>query len=111
MTVSPSQPLCIGVIGLGFMGATHIRAYHSAAAAGIPCSLVAVADRMRERLNGRFAAPPTGNLDTGASEQVFDPGEVRGYIDPRELLEDRRIHAVSICTHTDTHVDLGVAAL
>lgn len=109
MSETASTPLGIGVIGLGFMGCTHVRAYQSAAAAGLGCKLVAVADRSAERLCGR--AFVTGNIDTGSSEQLFDPAIVRGYLDPRELLTDPRIHAVSICTHTDTHVDLAIAAL
>ncbi len=103
------RPIGIGVIGLGFMGCTHVRAYQAAAGAGMPCTLVAVADRSAERLSGR--AFVQGNIDTGGGEQLFDAGRVRPYIDPRELLSDPRVDAVSICTHTDTHVDLGVAAL
>lgn len=109
MSDSSSDTLGIGVVGLGFMGCTHVRAYQSAAAAGLPCKLIAVADRSAERLCGR--AFVQGNIDTGSSEQLFDPARVRGYLDPRELLTDPRIHAVSICTHTDTHVDLAIAAL
>jgi predicted dehydrogenase len=101
--------LNIGVIGLGFMGCTHVRAYKSATAAGLPCALIAVADRSAERLSGRIAT--IGNLGSTSTEQLFDPSRVRGYVDPRELLTDPNIHAVSICTYTDTHVDLGVAAL
>jgi predicted dehydrogenase len=99
----------IGVIGLGFMGCTHIRAYHAAAASGFPCRLIAVADRSAERLSG--SVPCIGNLGSKSDERLFDPAHVRGYLDPRELLSDPAIHAVSICTYTDTHVDLGVAAL
>jgi predicted dehydrogenase len=108
-TAQPVQPLGIGVIGLGFMGCTHVRSYQSAAAAGFPCKLVAVADRSAERLSGR--AFVQGNIDTGSAEQLFDPARVRGYVDPRELVTDPRVDAVSICTHTDTHVDLAIAAL
>lgn len=109
MSESTPETLGIGVIGLGFMGCTHVRAYQYAAAAGLGCKLIAVADRSVERLNGR--AFVSGNIDTGSSEQLFDPARMRGYLDPRELLTDPRIHAVSICTHTDTHVDLAIAAL
>ncbi len=104
-----ADTLNIGVIGLGFMGCTHVRAYQSAAAAGLPCTLTAVADRSAERLCGSVAT--IGNLGSTSTEQLFDPSRVRGYVDPRQLLTDPTIHAVSICTYTDTHVDLGVAAL
>jgi predicted dehydrogenase len=109
MSDTSSRPLGIGVIGLGFMGCTHVRCYQSAAAAGVACKLISVADRSAERLSGR--AFVYGNIDTGSAEQLFDPATCRGYLDPREMLTDPRVDAVSICTHTDTHVDLAVAAL
>ena len=100
----------VGVIGLGFMGRTHITAYKSAAEAGYACRVVAVCDRMEARLSGRVSA--TGNFETGGEDdQLFDPTRVRGYTDPEGLLEDPAVHLVSICTHTDTHVDLAVRAL
>lgn len=99
----------VGVIGLGFMGRTHVRAYQAAAAAGLPCYLVAVCDRNEPNLRGDGAA--SGNLGTGAQGPLFDPAQVRGYRDAPELLADDRVGLVSICTYTDTHVDLAVAAL
>lgn len=109
MSDAIGSPIGLGVIGLGFMGCTHVRAYQAAATSGLECKLVAVADRSAERLNGR--AFVQGNIDTGSGEQLFDPSHVRGYLDPRQLLTDPRVSAVSICTHTDTHVDLAIAAL
>lgn len=109
--MSESKPLRVGVVGLGFMGCTHVRAYQAAAKDGL-CKLVAVADKSAERLCG--SAPVLGNIDTGAeggSEQLFDPRSVRGYVDPRQLLTDPDVDVVSICTHTDTHVDLAAGAL
>lgn len=101
-------PVGVGVIGLGFMGSTHVRAYQAAALHGL-CELVAVADKSAERLTGKpFSARST---TTGENTRIFDPAKVRGYYDPRELLDNPRVHLVSICTHTDTHVDLAVAAL
>lgn len=99
----------VGVVGLGFMGTTHVQAYQAAAKAGWPCRLVAVADKSAERLTGR--ASGAGNIGTGTPEQIFDPAQVRCYFDPRQVLEDPNVHLVSVCTHTDTHVDLAIAAL
>lgn len=108
--MSEARSIGIAVVGLGFMGSTHIRAYQAAAKDGVPCRLVAVADRSADRLSGRPSGP--GNLDTGAStELLFDPKQVRAYFDPREAFGDPDVDAVSICTHTDTHVDLAIAAL
>jgi len=99
----------VGIIGLGFMGATHYRAYQSAHEAGFQCKVVAVSDRSPERLGGRVDV--LGNIETGHGERLFDPTQVRTSKEPRELLSDHRVHLVSICTHTETHVDLAIAAL
>jgi predicted dehydrogenase len=99
----------IGVIGLGFMGHTHIGAYASAQAAGFDCRLVAVSDRDAARLTGESAGE--GNIATGSQERLFDPATVKGYTDAAGLLADPAVHLVSICTHTDTHVPLALAAL
>lgn len=102
-------PINVGVIGLGFMGSTHVRCYQAAEAAGLPCRLAAVADRDPARLTG--AAATTGNIGTGAADRLFDPAGVRTFTDPLALIADPWIDAVSICTHTKTHVELALAAL
>jgi predicted dehydrogenase len=105
-----SQPLGVAVIGLGFMGRTHIAAYNAAAAAGLPCRLVAVCDASPERLSG--SGPSMGNLATGAEgKPLFDPASVRVQTDPERVFADPDVHIVSICTYTDTHVPLALRAL
>jgi predicted dehydrogenase len=100
----------VGVIGLGFMGRTHIAAYTAAAEAGHACTLVAVCDQDAARLSGTVEA--SGNFDTGGeAEQIFDPAVAKGTTDPAELFADPAVQLVSICTHTDTHVDLALEAL
>jgi predicted dehydrogenase len=106
--VSP-QPVGIGVIGLGFMGRTHFAAWQAAQRDGLACRLVAVADGERARLDGRAQA--TGNLATGASELLFDPRQLFATERASELLARPDVQAVSICTPTDTHVELALAAL
>src|SRR5690606_16538529 len=105
----PSNPIRVGVIGLGFMGQTHLRAYAAANLSGRACEVVAVCDRRPERLAGRAGA--AGNIATGADRPAFDPARVRAFSDPIELIERAEVDLVSICTHTDTHADLAVAAL
>jgi predicted dehydrogenase len=102
----------VGVIGLGFMGATHIAAYQSAAAAQYPCKLLAVCDRKPHRRNGQMW-DVGGNAvsDVSAQKLAFDPALVAGYESPEALLNDERIDLVSICTRTDTHVQLAAAAV
>lgn len=105
-----TRPPGVGIIGLGFMGRTHLKAYRRAAAAGFANRLVAVADADAERRQGRSAGP--GNLEREAcDERLFAPEEVRGHADPAELLADPEVDVVSICTPTASHVPLAMAAL
>jgi predicted dehydrogenase len=97
----------VGVIGLGVMGGTHIGAYARAAAAGWACAVTAVCDEDAKRRAGDF--PGAANLPTGAV--AFDPKSVRAYADPTEMFADREIDLIDICTPTDSHVDLAIAAL
>jgi predicted dehydrogenase len=104
-----TTPIGVGVVGLGFMGRTHLRAYQAAAAAGLPCELVAVCDQNRSNLEAKTA--PAGNLATGAGAADFDPAKVRGYTQLDEMLADPRVGLVSVCTYTDSHVDVAIRAL
>jgi predicted dehydrogenase len=104
-----TDPIGIGVVGLGFMGRTHIGAYTSARTAGVANQLVAVADARVARLSGEDAVE--GNLGDTAVERLFDPQATRGYERPEDLFADEAVQLVSICTPTDTHVDLALAAL
>lgn len=99
----------VGVIGFGFMGQTHVRAYQLAASQGLPVALAAVADLSGAALTGRAFAK--GNIDTGTAEQVFDPGAVRTYPTAEALLSDSDLDLVSVCTPTDTHARVAKAAL
>jgi predicted dehydrogenase len=100
----------VGVVGLGFMGRTHVAAYRAANAAGHANRLVAVCDSDAQRRRG--LAGGGGNLQTGAEvERLFDPSQVRAFESAAELFADREVELVSICTHTTTHVELALAAL
>lgn len=109
MTPAPA-PVGVGVIGLGFMGRTHLGAYRAAVDAGHPNRLVAVCDKDPARFkSGGFAR---GNIEQDAGDEpLFDPDATAIYGAPADLLADDAVQLVSICTHTDTHVDLAVQAL
>lgn len=111
MTAARSQTIGVGVIGLGFMGRTHVAAYQAAARDGFPCRVVAVCDPDPARRAG-LAPAEAGNISTGAAgERLFDPAQVRGHETAQGLLADPAVHLVSVCTYTDSHVDLALAAL
>ena len=96
----------VGVIGLGFMGRTHLGAYSRLAG----CELVAVADRDAGRLAGEVASG--GNFDTGGeSEQLFDPAVVSTFEDALELIDHPEVQLVSVTTPTPTHRALAHAVI
>ena len=100
----------VGVVGIGFMGSTHVRAWRAAEQAGLPCRLAAVCDTQAERLSGRAEA--TGNIDLGGDDAVlFDPARILATARLDELLADPAVDAVSVCTRTDTHVEVALAAI
>lgn len=100
----------VGVIGLGLMGRTHVEAYRAASRSGRACRLVAVADPNADRLTGRIDV--AGNLQSAAGDEpLFDPRVVRASTDAQRVLDDPEVELVSICTPTDTHVDLARRAV
>ncbi len=100
----------VGIVGLGFMGRTHLGAYKSARARGFANELVAVCDADPERRAGRPGGQ--GNIEAlSVPELMFDPASVRAYASPFDLFADGGVELVSICTHTDSHVELALAAL
>jgi predicted dehydrogenase len=101
--------LLIGILGFGFMGRTHLRAYAAAAAAGHRCRVIAVCDADAGALSP--AGGPEGNLGAAGAGAALDSSLVSTTTDPQQLLDDPRIGLVSICTPTDTHVDLAIRAL
>lgn len=107
--MAASPPLHVGVIGLGFMGRTHLAAYQSAARDGLGVRVAAVADpRVAEIVKGASAG---GNLNTGAVSGPLVGADVRLFTSPGDLIADPDVSLVSICTPTDTHADLAIAAL
>lgn len=105
-----TRAIGVGVVGLGFMGRTHVEAYRAADAAGFANRLVAVCDASPERRAG--AAFQGGNITQGSGAQrLFDPALVRACERFDDLLADERVELVSICTPTKSHVDLAVRAL
>ncbi len=110
----------VGIIGLGFMGRTHLAAYQAAREAGLDVRVVGIADRRFAEVwsdpslaaGGARGEGGGGNFETGASrDKLFDPSEVTTYADDAALLADERFDLVSVCTPTDTHVDVATRAL
>jgi len=94
----------IGVLGLGFMGSTHVRALQDIPGA----ALAAVFSIDEKQLTGDFSAVQ-GNL--GGPGEKFDFSAVRPYRQIEELLADAEVDAVDICLPTWLHSDVAVEAL
>ncbi len=109
MSESPinDQTISVGIIGYGFMGQTHARAYQQAQRDGFGCQLKAVADTsLSSFADAQLAA---GNLDVGSP--AIDYTGVALFEDSKDVIESPDIDLVSICTHTDSHVSLAMKAL
>jgi predicted dehydrogenase len=92
------------------MGRVHLDAYASAARAGERCRVVAVSDRNAERL--RSSAGVAGNVPAGtANPAALDLADVSTGTDAAHVLADPDVELVSICTLTESHVELAIAAL
>ena len=109
--MSPSRAareIGVGIVGLGFMGRTHLVAYQAAARAGCANRVVALCDRLPERIRPTTAR--RGNLAAARGARIV-PADARLYLDPRRLFAEEGVELVSLCTPTDTHVPLALAAL
>lgn len=100
-----SARIGVGVIGMGFMGWRHAEAYANAAAGGMPCEVVAVCDRDAARC---VTPARIGNI-AGSGERPRPVWRSCASVDA--LLDDERVALVSVCTPTDSHVELAIRAL
>ncbi|HJN89846.1 MAG TPA: Gfo/Idh/MocA family oxidoreductase [Verrucomicrobiota bacterium] len=95
----------IGIVGLGFMAAMHIRAYRQIEGVNV----AAICDLDPERLKGDFTEV-LGNIDSGEPVKL-DMSQVKAYQDFNNLLADESIDAIDICTPTRTHLRMTKPAL
>jgi predicted dehydrogenase len=94
----------VAVVGLGFMGVTHLRAYQALSAAKI----VAVCDAVRLPVNGVLQGvagniKKSDDIDLGRQVKVFRRLE--------EVLADPEVTLVDLCTPTPLHPEQAIAAL
>ena len=99
-----SRQVNVAVAGLGFMGVTHLRAYLGNSRARI----VAVCDAVRLPENGVLRGV-TGNIKKSGDLRLGP--QVRVYRQFDELLADREVELVDICTPTALHPAQAIAAL
>jgi predicted dehydrogenase len=95
----------VGVVGLGFMGVMHIKAYQRIRQA----RLVAVCDPVRQPVKG-VLKDPGGNVGD-ATPVRLNMQEVRAYRELSEFLANPEIDLVDICVPTHLHPPVAAAAL
>src|SRR5438067_2029802 len=94
----------LAVLGLGFMGSTHLKALRT-----IPeAQLAAVYSGDPSKLSGDLSAIQ-GNI--GGPGEKFDFANVAQYSTLDAVLADRSIDAVDICLPTHMHSDVAIEAL
>lgn len=104
MTNTPSSSVNVAVVGLGFMGVTHLRAYKQTPNARI----AAVCDAVRLPVNGVLQGvagniTKTDDLDLGREVKVYKKLE--------EVLADPEIDLIDLCTPTPLHPEQAIAGL
>lgn len=94
----------VAIVGLGFMGLTHIKAYQQIE----PARIVAVCDAVRLPVNGVLAGV-SGNI-SGAD--AIDLGKnVKVYQRLEDALADPEVELVDLCVPTPLHAPQSLAAL
>jgi predicted dehydrogenase len=104
MSAATEKPVNVAVVGLGFMGVTHLRAY----LANPQARVVAVCDAVRVPVNGVLAGV-SGNIKK--SDDIDLGPDVRVYRTTEELLADADVELVDLCTPTPLHAPQVIAAL
>lgn len=95
----------VGIVGLGFMAASHIKAYRQLSGVRV----AALCNPSGRHLDGDFSNV-TGNV--GTTDPVkMDMRGVKAYRDISQLLSDPEIHLIDICAPTAAHPELAKAAL
>ena len=95
----------VGIVGLGFMAATHLKAYRQIAG----CRIAALCNPSGRNLDGDFSKM-TGNVGSGEPLKL-DMTRVTAYRNFTEMLANSAVQVVDICAPTHAHPELAIAAL
>jgi len=95
----------VGIVGLGFMGLTHLSNYTKIESANIQ----AVCDLNEEKLDlGQQKSQ--GNIDVGEMGELEEES-ISKYTDYSKMIANSKLDIVDICVPTDAHAKLAVDAL
>ena len=95
----------VGVFGLGFMGATHLKAWAQVPAA----ALTALGNPSGRHLDGDFT-DVSGNVGDQTPLKL-DMMDVHAFRSLEEMLKGDTVEVVDLCTPTHVHADQAIAAL
>ncbi len=95
----------IGIVGLGFMAATHLKAYREVPGAQV----AALCNPSGNRLAGDFS-DVGGNVGDGEPIKL-DPDSFKAFTSYKEMIADPDIDAIDICSPTFVHRELASLAL
>lgn len=96
-----SEPIGVAVIGLGFMGRTHLESF----ARDPRCDVRMVIDRDPSRFESHGSIG--GNLDAGSLELKADLSNIDLHDDIEHALRSPEIDLICVTTPTPSHCDLG----
>lgn len=99
------RPINVGIVGLGFMAATHLKAYLKLGGVRI----AALCNPSGRNLDGDFSKV-SGNIGDGKPVRLEMSG-VKASRHFDDLLRDSEIDLIDICTPTTSHPALAVQAL
>jgi predicted dehydrogenase len=105
LSSKPTAMIHVGVIGLGFMGVTHIKAYRKIPGARVS----AICDAFKLPADGVLSSV-TGNV-ADPDPVRLDMTQVQATKEFREVLANPAIQVIDICLPTSQHVEMATAAL
>ncbi|HIZ52920.1 MAG TPA: Gfo/Idh/MocA family oxidoreductase [Candidatus Enterococcus avicola] len=98
--------LKVGLVGLGFMGSSHLSMYMRLMKEGFPIELVAICDVNEEKREGKLTA---GNIDI--SDKSIDFTQFNFYTDMEEMIANEELDYVDLCLPTFIHAPYAVKAM
>lgn len=97
--------LKIGLVGLGFMGSSHLKSYLRLQEEGFPLKLVAICDVDDKKMKGGLVE---GNIATG--DAAIDFSQFNFYKDMAEMIEQEDLDYVDLCLPTYLHSPMAIKA-
>jgi predicted dehydrogenase len=102
---TPARKVNVAVVGLGFMGVTHLRSYLAQESARV----VAVCDSVRLPVHGVLRGV-VGNVKTATDDIKLGP-QVQVCRALEEVLANPEVELIDLCTPTPLHAEQAIAAL